>query len=573
MDMENNGGERMEVSKQTPFRVGDWHVDPASGRMTHGDKDIKLEPRVMDVLVYLAARPGQVVTRDELEANVWAGRVISYDALTSTVQKLRKAFADDARQPRVIETLSKKGYRLVAPVSLPGASLNMEQFHETVVAASGHSNLWMRAGTVAALIIALVIVAAIIRLESRGVPTDRDGEETTPNSIAVLPFDNLSGDPAQEYFADGMTDDLITRLARNPGLLVIARDSSFFYKGRPIDIREVAEKLKVRYILHGSIRRTGEEIGFNAQLIDANTGRHLWAERYNGLLGNVFDLQDDVVGNIVSALSIKGGMHESPGARRQETGSSAAYEYFLHGRNRFFLYASKDDNRKARELYQRAIELDPDFALAYAMFAWTYAFEAMNGWSDVREDSLAHARALANRAVEIDKELPVAYFVMGLVYRERGEYMKALVEAEKAIAIDPNYANAHVLLATLLYYAGRPQEGLERIKKAMQLNPHHPYNYPFHLGQVYFILGRYQEAIEALEQGLESNPSSERMRVWLAAAYAQHGREDDAKWEAEQVLALNPDFSLQRIRQAFPFKDPADIERLLDGLHKAGISQ
>ncbi len=207
------------------------------------------------------------------------------------------------------------------------------------------------------------------------------------------------------------------------------------------------------------------------------------------------------------------------------------------------------------------------------MLAWTFAFEAMNGWSEAREDSLAHAHALATRCHLIDKELPVAYFVMGLVYRERGEYMKALVEAEKAIAIDSSYANAHVLLATLLYYAGRPQEGLERIKEAMKINPHHPYNYPFHLGQAYFILGRYQDAIEALEPGLGTNPSSERMRVWLAAAYAQDGREADAKWEAEQVLALNPDFSLQRIRQAFPFKEPADTERFLDGLRKAGITQ
>jgi TolB-like protein/DNA-binding winged helix-turn-helix (wHTH) protein/Tfp pilus assembly protein PilF len=561
----------MDVSKQTPFRVGDWHVDPASGRMIRDGKVIKLEPRVMDVLVYLAGRPGQVVTRDELEAKVWVGRVISYDALTSTVQKLRKAFADDARKPRIIETISKKGYRLVAPVSLPDASLKMEQFHENIALTSRHRGLWLRAGVVTALILVLATVAALVRVGPWKVPTDMAGQEVTPNSIAVLPFDNLSGDPAQEYFADGMTDDLITKLARNPDLLVIARDSSFLYKGRPVDIRDVAEKLKVHYILHGSIRRAGEQIWFNAQLIDATTESHLWAERYDGHLGNVFALQDDIVGNILSALSIRGSMEESAGDRQQETGSQEAYDYFLHGRNRFFLYASKDDNRKARELYQKAIELDPDFALAYAMLAWTHAFDAMNGWSEVREESLAQAHALATRAIVSDKELPIAYFVRGLVYRERGEYMKALVEAEKAIAIDSNYANAHVLLATLLYYTGRPQEGLERIKKAMKLNPHHPYNYPFHLGQAYFILGRYQEAIEALEQGLGTNPSSERMRVWLAAAYAQAGREEDAKWEAEQVLALNPDFSLQRIRQAFPFKDPADIERFLDGLRIAGI--
>jgi len=196
----------------------------------------------------------------------------------------------------------------------------------------------------------------------------------------------------------------------------------------------------------------------------------------------------------------------------------------------------------------------------------------MNGWSETREQSLESAKKLANRALSLDKELPIAYFVKGLVYREKGKYMKALVEAEKAISFDPNYANAHVLLTTLLYYTGSPQEGLERIKKAMRLNPHHPYNYPFHLGQAYFILGSYLESISAFEQGLETNPSSERLRVWLAVTYAQSGRIDDAKWEAEQVLAQNPDFTPERIKRAFPFQDPADRNRFLDSAPNAKIT-
>lgn len=563
----------MDAGKQTPFRVADWRVDPASNRIIHGDKVIRLEPRVMDMLVYLADRPGQVVTRDELEANIWKGRTVSYDALTSAVQKLRKAFDDDARQPRIIETLSKKGYRLVAPVGLPDDAPNTRHLHENPALAPRNRKPWLSAGTVIALMVLLVTIAALMRPGAWNSSEYMADKEVTPNSIAVLPFDNLSGDPAQEYFADGMTDDLITRLARSPGLLVIARDSSFFYKNQIIDPGDLASKLGVRYILHGSIRRANEQLWVNAQLIDATTSSHLWAERYDARLGSVFDLQDDIIDKILSALSIQKDMENLQDSRQHETSSTEAYDYFLHGRNRFFLYASKEDNRKARVLYQKAIELDPGYALAYAMLAWTHAFDAMNGWSELRDESLAHAHELAARAVEIDRALPVAYFVMGLVYRERGEYMKALVEAEKAIAIDPSYANAHVLLATLLYYAGRPREGLEKIKRAMTLNPHHPYNYPFHLGQAYFVLERYQEAIEALEQGLETNPSSERMRVWLAAAYARAGREEDANWEAEQVLALNSDFSLQRIQQAFPFKDPADMERFLDGLRIAGFTQ
>lgn len=303
------------------------------------------------------------------------------------MQKLRKAFDDDARQPRIIETLSKKGYRLVAPVSSPDISLTKGQSFESIASATRHRNLWIWASASTVLVLLLAAVAALLRLDPWKIPAETVGQETTPYSIAVLPFDNLNGDPAQEYFTDGMTDDLITKLARNPNLLVIARDSSFFYKGRSIDIRDVARKLKVRYILHGSIRRAGEQIWFNAQLVDATTGSHLWADQYDGQLSDVFELQDNVIGNILSTLSIRSDTEDSSGAGRQEMGSPEAYDYFLHGRNRFFLYANKKDNRKARELYEIAIELDPDFARAYAMLAWTYAFEAMNGWSEVREIS------------------------------------------------------------------------------------------------------------------------------------------------------------------------------------------
>lgn len=526
----------------------------------------------MDVLVYLVDRAGTVVSRQELEDAVWTGRVVSYDALTGAMQKLRKALEDDPRQPRIIETLSKKGYRLIAPVE---AADEPAQYRAAADAgAVGVRTREPRSRRPVAAVMLLVLVAAVELLMLR--PWQTSGNSTDsgsqPVSIAVLPFDNLGGDPGQDYFADGMTDDLITELAKNPALLVIARDSAFLYRGPSRDIREIAERLHVRYILSGSVRRAGEKLRLNAQLTDTGTGSHLWAEHYDGVLSDVFSLQDRIAGQIVSALAVRIGPDAPPDRPRQEKASPEAYDYFLHGRNRFFLYASKEENRKARELYQKAIDLDPDFAVAYAMLAWTYVFEAMNGWSPARDDALAQGHAYAARALALDNTLPVAYFVTGLVHRERGEYQQALVEAKNAIALDPNYANAHVLLATILYYTGQPQQGLELIKKAMRLNPHHPYNYPFHLGQAYFILGRYQEAIDAFEEGLETNPSSERLRVWLAAAYALSGRQADARWEVEQVITLNPGFSLERIRQAFPFRDPADLERFLDGLRLAGFT-
>jgi len=561
------------TGERRPFRIEGWRVDPACGYITRDGKDIHLEPRVMDVLIYLVERAGKVVSREDLQASVWAGRVVSYDALTGAMQKLRKALGDDPRHPRIIETLSKKGYRLIATVaSADEVARDNSSAAAAVPGDRGHAAM---ARGAALVLVALALIAVVVFFVLR---SWRPAEELPNNaaatvSIAVLPFDNLGGLPEQEYFADGMTDDLITELAKDPGLLVIARDSAFLYKGQSRDVRRVAENLNVRYILSGSVRRVGDRLRLNVQLTDTATDSHLWAEHYDGRLSNVFALQDEIVGRIVSALASRIGPGAQVSRKRQKTVSPKAYDYFLLGRNSFFRYASKDENLKARELYAKAIELDPGFATAYAMLAWTYAFEAMNGWSASREESLTAAYRYATRALELDKGLPVAYFVTGLVHREKGEYRQALEEAEKAIALDPNYANAHVLLATLLYYTGQPRAGLEKIKKAMQLNPHHPYNYPFHLGQAYFILGQYQEAIDAFMKGLASNPSSERLRVWLAASYARAGREDDARWEAEQVLAQNPGFSLDRIKQAFPFKDPADLERFLGALRIAGFGR
>ena len=559
------------AGERQPFLIEDWRVDPACGYITRDGKDVHLEPRVMDVLIYLVERAGKVVSREDLEASVWAGRVVSYDALTGAMQKLRKALQDDPRHPRIIETLSKKGYRLIATVA-PADEVSRDDSSAAAAVRGDRGHTAMaRAAALALVALALTTVVAFFVLRSWPPAEEPSKNAPATVSIAVLPFDNLGGLPEQEYIADGMTDDLITELAKDPGLLVIARDSAFLYKGQSRDVRKVAENLNVRYILSGSVRRVGDRLRLNVQLTDTATDSHLWAEHYDGRLSDVFALQDEVVGRIVSALASRIGPGAQVGRKRQKTVIPQAYDYFLLGRNSFFRYASKDENRKARELYAKAIDLDPGFATAYAMLAWTYAFEAMNGWSASREESLNAAYRYASRALELDKGLPVAYFVTGLVHREKSEYRQALEEAEKAIALDPNYANAHVLLATLLYYTGQPRAGLEKIKRAMQLNPHHPYNYPFHLGQAYFILGQYQEAIDAFMKGLASNPSSERLRVWLAAAYARAGREDDARWEAEQVLAQNPEFSLERIKQAFPFKDPADLEHFLGALRIAGF--
>lgn len=569
---EQGTGETPSYPART-FSIAGWEVDPSIGRISRGDETTQLEPKVMEVLEYLARRPGQVVSRDELEAAVWRGRVVSYDAVSNVIIKLRKAFNDDPRHPRIIETLSKRGYRLVAPVG------QLEERTETTEIA-GHDrarvqtrNRWIRPGAATALAVLVAAVGALFWQSPWKAAVGTGGDRAPLKSIAVLPFDNLSGDRNQDYFADGVTDDLITGLAKNSDLLVIARDSAFVYKDQSLDVRQAADKLHVRFVLHGSVRRVGQRVRINAQLIEAASGVHLWAERYDGEMDAVLNMQDKITQNIISALAVKVGGGERQDLGAPLTHSAEAYDYFLRGRQHFYLYLNRAENKKARELFHKAIQSDPNFAMAYAMLAWTHVFDAMNGWSDKPERSLRDANDLAAKAIALQKILPVAYFVAGLAYREREEYAKALVEAEKAIQYDPNYANVQVLLATLLFYSGRPQEGLERIQKAIQLNPHHPYNYSFHLGQAYYILRRYDEAIEAFKNGIESNPTSERLHVWLAAAYAQSGAIQEAKWEATQVLTLNPGFSRARIQKTFPFKNPADREHFLDGLRKAGFAQ
>jgi len=567
----------------TGFLIGGWTIEPSLTRISRNGSSTRVEPKVMAVLEYLARRPGQAVGREELEQAVWAGTVVGYDALTGAIQKLRKAFNDDPRQPRIIETLSKKGYRLIAAVEvLPApaetaaaapAQADAATTDPAMVATTGRARpAGRRAMAVLVLVGILLAAGGLFYWYSPHVPLMPEiASEASGNTIAVLPFGNLSREPGQDYFADGMTDELITGLSKHHGLLVIARDSAFLYRDRSMDTAAIARKLNVRYLLTGSVYRDGQQVRINAQLVDSRTGSLLWAESYDGSLKNIFELQDRITGRIVTELTAKlvtGG----DGASIRQTTSTEAYDSYLMGKEHFYLYHNREENHKARALFESAIRFDPAFAMAFAMLAWTHVFDVMNGWSDDRPASLDKAIALATQALSLNQRLPLAYFVRGLSYRETGDYVKALVEAEKAIEYDPSYANAHVLLASLLYFAGRPQEGLEKILKAMEINPHHPYNYTFHLGQAYFILHRYREAIDTLHQALDSNPASERIHVWLAAALARAGDMDEARWEASQVRVLNPEFSLHRMAQSLPFSDPGDLQHVIESLRRAGLS-
>jgi len=507
-----------------------------------------------------------------------AGGLCVSDAVRRAVgKKLPVEFESIGEQP--VKNISEpvKAYRVRF-----GDGMGAGRVREPV--AAGPAVKLIRLGT-AALVVIGIGVAIYMTRGVDGPPTvgDRPATPATSSSasaviksfaqrpaLAVLPFDNISGSTDQDYFADGMTDDLITDLTKISGLLVISRESTFKYKNAAIDIRKIAQQLDVGYILHGSVRRAGKRVRINAQLTDARTGKQLWAERYDGELGDVFGVQDKVTQKIVAALSVTLTAGEKRNLARQDTENLEAYEYFLRGQEHFFRH-SKSENQRAQELYRKAIDLDPKFARAWAALAWTYWFEFSNGWTDDPEKALDRAADVARKAIALDDSIPIAYFVTAVVYRERKQFDKAVVEAEKAISLDPNFANGRVLLASVLYYTGHPEEGLQRMREAIRLNPHHPHNYPFHLGQAYFILGDYQNAIKSFKEGVASNPTSQRLHLWLASAYAQAGQLDDAKWELQQVSILDPEFSLARIRGAYPFMYHADLKNFMDGLHKAGL--
>ena len=451
----------MDRSEDDPsgFRLADWEVDPPTNRVIRGEEEVKLEPKVMAVLVYLASRPGETVSRHALESAVWTGTVVSYDAVTGAIQKLRKVFGDDRANPRFIETLSKKGYRLVAPVSPRESPPHSRSSQPTKDRGVSERRSHRAALFAVAAIVGLIIATTLVWIQNRGTVRDSTGDAGNPKSIAVLPFRDFAAHPVQDFFAEGMTDDLISALARFSDLQIIARDSTFFYRDSPLELRDLADKLNARYLLRGSVQREEDRVRIMAELVDAHSGKTLWAERFDDEAVRLFELQDRMTHRIVAALAGRLNIRDRQELSRPRTKNLEAYDHFLIGRQRFFRYANAEENWSARESFERSIALDPGFDLAYAMLAWTHAFDAMNGWTRSREGSLKRALELATEAIELDEAMPVAYFVRGLAYRELGNRVRALVQAEQAIAYDPNYAGAQVLLATLLYFAVDRRKG------------------------------------------------------------------------------------------------------------------
>jgi adenylate cyclase len=428
----------------------------------------------------------------------------------------------------------------------------------------------LRAATVAIAIVILFAAGGWASWRWLGTPESAGLPLPDKPSVAVLPFSNLSQDPTQEYFSDGVTEDLITGLSKVSGLFVIARNSVFTYKGRPVKIREVGRDLGVRYVLEGGVQRAGSRVRITAQLVDASTGYHVWAERYDREAGDIFAVQDEVTQQIVRALAVKLTEGEKVRlGRAPTTGVLEAYDLVLRGHEQRRL-TTREGNAEARRLFVRALDLDPAYAPAYAGLSWTHLQSWQFVWTTDR-DSLQRARELAERAIALNDTVAEGYHLLGQIYLWQKQHDRAIAQAERAVALAPNDASGYETLAEILGWSGRTDESIRLIRQAMRLNPHYPIFYVWTLGHAYYLAERRQEALDAFSKIARENPNFVPAHAYRAVILIELGREKEARQAWAKASEISPDASVPHLRERLPYKRASDLDRFLTAMHRAGL--
>ena len=554
-----------------PFLVAGCAVEPAGLQVTVDGRKVRIEAKVMLVLVYLADHAGRVVSRTELEEQLWPGRVVTEDSVTKAIAKLRRVFRDDARDPQVIETIPKSGYRLIAEVT---------QTPEALAPTGSACNpatdepLGQRTPPIKWVVIVTLVLSVLFGLWY-ALDRERAGSATLLSepvgpAVVVIPFENIGPMPDDDYFANGITADLITDLSKLKGLLVIASSSAFAYREAASGQAQVSSELGVDYLVTGTMQRRAQGLRINVNLIEARSGRALWGERYAGGLEQVFGIQDRITAGVVAALELELAPAEQDLLAGRPTTSIAAYDAYLrgfeaHGRR------SEGQNLVARRYFEEAVGLDPEFARAHAGLALTYSREAIDGWTADPSHALSLAAGHAYQASKLDSSLPQVHFVTGQVRLFQRKHTEAVAAAQRAIDMDPNYADAFALLAWTLNYAGRPAKAMSALNMAMRLNPRPPASYLEILGEIYFAQSRFGDSTSTFQQVLDINPAYLRARLWNAAALVLAGSPESAAWEIDEALIASPDLTATRLAFAFPFKNPRAEERALNALRTAGL--
>jgi len=391
-------------------------------------------------------------------------------------------------------------------------------------------------------------------------------------SIAVLPFDNLSGDPDQEYFSDGLTEEIIAALSSVPKLFVIARNSTFTYKGKPVKVQQVSEELGVRYVLEGSVRKAGNKVRITAQLIDALNGHHLWAQRYDRNLSDIFSVQDEITKNIITAMQVKLTEGEEVKAASKGTNNLEAYLKYLQA-NELINKINPESNALAKKLAEEAIALDPEYAWAYYVLGRSHMVDVWVGSSKFPKESIGKAIALMQKAIALDGTNIHAHCLLGLLYSMTNQHDKAIAQSEKSVALNPNSAIAHFLMGKTLSFAGSWKESIPEYKIAMRLNPIPPNNYLWSLGLSFAYTEQYEEAKKWCEKAVHQEANDLLARIMMTVVYSLSGYDEKARTEANEVLRIQPKFSLEKYKKKITYKREVDRELFFSALRKAGLPE
>jgi TolB-like protein len=523
------------------FLLGDHTLDTDRRELRCGSEPIATEPQVFDLLVYLVQNRDRVVSKDDLIASVWGGRIVSDSTLTSRINAARKAVGDSGKNQKLIRTIARKGLRFVGPVrTLPNGA---EPAHTSTA------------------------------------PPDEMYDQSRPAlplpdrpAIAVLPFINMSGEPEQEYFSDGISEDIITALSKLRWFFVIARNSSFIYKGRAVHMKQIAEELGVGYVVEGSVRKGGDRVRITAQLNDVATGSHIWAERYDRSLADVFAVQDEITEAIVAAIEPQLYAAEDFRARRKPPDSMDAWDLVMRALS-YYWRVTRQDSVVAQALLEKATAIDPNYGQALGVLATSYMFTAHMGWADMVQATEIAERS-AKAAIRADSEDPWAHNALAHVYLFARRFDDSLAEFELALRLNPNFALAQGYYGLSLSYSGRWQEADQAARRALRLSPRDPFSAVYYGIAAYAqFLGRnYDEAMRLAREGIRQRGDFVGAHRVLTAAAGMAGQDDIAAAALRELRRAQPNISLAWIANHMPIKQGADREHYLEGFRRADLT-
>jgi len=551
------------ASQVRKLRIGECWADATTNEIGRGGEAVRVEPKAMEVLMVLARRAGEAVTREELLASVWAGVVVGDEVLTQCVIKLRRALGDSPRTPAYIETISKRGYRLIAPVGEP-ASVAPAASLPAPAPRRRTRFVGLSLTIAAALVAGGVYVYGSQGGRTSSVPEGLVVGPGVPRGIvtlSVLPFEVAAGDVDQTRLAAGIRNDLMTDLSRLPSLRVIA------VAGSPS--RREFEGAG-RYLVSGSVQREAGLLRIHVRLTDGSTHEQLWSERFERPYGDLFAIQSEISRRLTEQLPGRIDDADKRRVAKRYTHSLEAYEHFLRGQAQF-LARQEEENRRARESYAKAIELDPKFARAYAGLAMVHVMDRSRPSATQGAAATRRALELAETALQADPEIPEVHWALGFVHVRSRNHAQAIPALQRAIALNPSYADAYALLGGIYTYIGRPERSIPLLRSAMRLNPDGSYLYYQLLGRAYFFLGDYEQARINLREALSRNAADIESRLYLAATLVGEGDLSSAEWEAEEIRSEAPGFTTRTWLDSYPMTSALHRERLLALAAKVGL--